>query len=219
MKIYVVGSSKNKFLETNDCREKFLVDVPHEGDNIDELNSSYCEITGLYYLWKHCTDEIVGLEHYRRYFTNAQGNILSQSEAEEILKTHDIIMYKYPYESGLRSMVGANKKDELNLATWLVGKTGGKEMQDFFIKDISAMGVYEGNMFICRKELIDEYCQWLFHILGAFTYMDKRKQPRIGGYIAEYMFGPWMKYKQKKIYDCSRQTFSRDLKTKLRGHV
>ena len=38
MKIYVVGSSKNKFLPLDNIREKFLIDQPHEGDNIDFLN-------------------------------------------------------------------------------------------------------------------------------------------------------------------------------------
>ena len=219
MKIYVVGSSKNKFLDLDSCREKFLVDETHEGDNIDHKNSSYCEITGLYYLWKHCNDDIVGLEHYRRYFTNKNGTILSKTEAEEILKSYDIIMYKWPNESAKTAMRNAGKELELKIAAFIVGKIGNKEMQDFFERDLAAVGVYEGNMFICRKELIDEYCEWLFQLLAAFDYMDHRKLPRIGGYIAEYMFGPWMKYKQKRIYDCSRQTFSRDLKTKLRGHV
>lgn len=219
MKIYVVGSSKNKFLDLDSCREKFLVDETHEGDNIDHKNSSYCEITGLYYLWKHCKDDIVGLEHYRRYFTNKNGDILSQAEAEEILKSYDIIMYKWPNDSAHVSMYNANKGLELEIAKFLVGKIGNADMQKFFENTLNAKGVYEGNMFICRKELIDEYCEWLFQLLAAFDYMDHRKLPRIGGYIAEYMFGPWMQYHQKKIYNCTRQTFSKDLTTKLKGHV
>ena len=94
MKIYVVGNTKNKFLQLNNIREKFLVDQPHEGDNIDNLNPWYCELTGLYYLWKHCNDDIVGLEHYRRYFVNEKKNILNEFEIKEILKNNDIILYK-----------------------------------------------------------------------------------------------------------------------------
>ena len=62
MSIYVVGSSKNLFLECDDIREKFIVDAPHEGANIDLLNPWYCELTGLYYLWKNATSKYVGLE-------------------------------------------------------------------------------------------------------------------------------------------------------------
>lgn len=75
MKIYVVGSSKNKFLPLDNIREKFLIDQPHEGDNIDFLNPWYCELTGLYWLWRNSTEDIVGLEHYRRYFVNDKRTI------------------------------------------------------------------------------------------------------------------------------------------------
>lgn len=43
MKIYVVGSSKNKFLPLDNIREKFLIDQKHAGDNIDFLNPWYYE--------------------------------------------------------------------------------------------------------------------------------------------------------------------------------
>ena len=79
MKIYVVGSNKNIFLPLDDIREKFIINETHKGDNIDDLNPWYCELTGLYYLWKNCDDDIVGLEHYRRYFVNNQNKLLSKT--------------------------------------------------------------------------------------------------------------------------------------------
>jgi hypothetical protein len=86
MKIYVVGSSKNKFLPLDSIREKFLIDQQHEGANIDFLNPWYCELTGLYWLWKNSTENIVGLEHYRRYFVNEARTITFRNRNKQFVK-------------------------------------------------------------------------------------------------------------------------------------
>lgn len=39
------------------------------GDNISEKNPLYCELTGIYWLWKNTTADYKGLMHYRRIFT------------------------------------------------------------------------------------------------------------------------------------------------------
>ena len=106
VKIYVVGSSKNKFLQLPDYYEKYLVDVQREGDYIDNLNPWYCEITALYNIWKHSTADIVGLDHYRRYFVQ-NNHIITKEEIETILKDHDIIMYKWPHDTAFQDMDGA----------------------------------------------------------------------------------------------------------------
>ena len=206
MKIYVVGSSKNRFLPLNNIREKFLIDKPHEGDNIDFLNPWYCELTGLYYLWKHCDDEIVGLEHYRRYFVNRKNQLMSENEIKEGLKTYDIFCIR------------ANYTKRNPPKTWLIENGKWYDMQKFltFVKVYVGEDYYNacishlngtwhalGNMFICRKELIDEYCEFIFNVTAEYMEAEKhynRNLPRrILGYFTEFLFGAWLELNNKKI--------------------
>ena len=205
MKIYVVGSSKNKFLPLDNIREKFLIDQKHEGDNIDFLNPWYCELTGLYYLWKHCDDEIVGLEHYRRYFINDKGSLLSENEIKEILKDHDIICnrvnysYKMPPITWFRRF---GKYIDIQKFLCFVKVYIGKEYHDVCVKYLHGDHHLLGNMFICRKELIDEYCEFFFDLALAFIeaerHYGRKLTPRIIGYFAEFLFGAWLTQHNKK---------------------
>lgn len=197
MKIYVVGSSKNKFLPLDNIREQFLIDQKHEGDNIDFLNPWYCELTGLYYLWKHVDDDIVGLEHYRRYFANEKNQILSENEIREILKEHDVIVC----ETLLKNVAlkqfeeSEGKPSRVNLFSIMYNSPSDLTKiikQRLFIKSLIS-----NNMFICKKELINEYCEYFFDIIKDIKLNDTNK--RIIGFLSEYIFGSWLIFKEYKI--------------------
>jgi len=207
MKIYVVGNSNNKFLPLNDIREKFIINVKHDGENIDNLNPWYCELTGLYWIWKNSKEDIVGLEHYRRYFVNNRNQLLNKDEIKNILNNNDIICIRANYSF---------KRPPL---TWLQKNGKWYDMQKFliFIKAYVGEEYYNicknhlhsdwhalGNMFICKKELIDEYCKFIFDL--TITYMNAEKNfgrnipGRMIGYFTEFLFGAWLLYNNKKIY-------------------
>ena len=65
------------------------------GDNISRKNKSFCELTGIYWLWKnyHACDYI-GICHYRRYLINRQGLIFTEKELMRLLQNHDMITPK-----------------------------------------------------------------------------------------------------------------------------
>ena len=60
------------------------------GDNISDKNSSYCELTGMYWLWKNMDCDIIGICHYRRFFTR-QERLLEQEYIEERIAKYPII--------------------------------------------------------------------------------------------------------------------------------
>ena len=67
-------------------------------DNISAKNSIYCELTGLYHVWKNVKDiPYVGLCHYRRLPASKMGitgknKVLSGFQLLEILDSCDIIL-------------------------------------------------------------------------------------------------------------------------------
>lgn len=211
MKIYVVGQSTNKFLPLDNIRQKFLANEKHEGDNIDYLNPWYCEMTGLYYLWKHETDEIVGLEHYRRYFGNKDLSLLNEKQILDILSNYDIIVdnVSMPNQnySGWNVNVIRGRIDDIKMALTIV-KTFYPQYYDSIFSYLHEHDVIEGNMFIGRKEIMNEYFNFIFNLLNIWfqgmKHFNIPIKPRICGFITEYFFGGWIKYKKLNFYSCKR---------------
>ena len=44
------------------------------GENISEKNSTYCELTAIYWAWKNLNVDRIGVAHYRRHFTATKGS-------------------------------------------------------------------------------------------------------------------------------------------------
>lgn len=211
MKIYVVGSSKNKFLPLDNIREKFLIDQKHEGDNIDFLNPWYCELTGLYYLWKHVDDDIVGLEHYRRYFVNNNGNLLSEGEIREILKGCDVIAHtskqnnsKWTMYEELKHCCKAGDLTKIYCHFLCAIKFLHPELFSKIDDMMKLNWHWQLNMCICKKEIFVEYCKFAFEISDIFlsVYNIKNYPLRSAGYIYEILiWGLFLETHNYKVLD------------------
>lgn len=207
MKIYVVGSSKNKFLPLDNIREKFLIDQKHKGDNIDFLNPWYCELTGLYYLWKHVHDDIVGLEHYRTCFWKDGQPIVERQIREELAKG-DIICGGYSYPA---PWCKTCCYDELNYHTKTVPqflsilKNKDKGFAEYFKKFLKGKRLWACNLFIGPKNIFDKWMEFFFDVIVDFEQIcpigPKTNTLRREGYFAEFTFGAWLEYKGYKIVD------------------
>ena len=203
MKVYVIGNTKDLYLPfpENGFRQKFFVNQTHEGDNIDELNPWYCELTGLYYLRKHETDPVVGLEHYRRYFLGDDNKPITENEVNEALKDNDIILRCFIYAPH-------GQKDGFE---WPESQGIMKHFIEFLyqIKEPeSAMFCLhllktspefaQCNMFIGKREVIDKYCSWLFNALNKADFEYFKQFKRLFGYFGEFMFFSWIKFNNYK---------------------
>ncbi len=170
------------------------------GDNISNKNKSYCELTGLYWMWKNSDADIIGLCHYRRYFaTSKHGRYLEREDIEEILKDYDMIVP--PLDESLLEDVYTdyslwNYGHDLDLCRDIISEQC-PEYLDSFDKVMKGNSLYYYKIFISHKDVIDGYCEWIFPILQELeNRVDLEDydnyQQRIYGFLTERLFKVWV---------------------------
>lgn len=201
--IYSVGMAKNKFdVAPDHGRTAFYVDEHHDGENIDNLNPQYNEITGLYYLWKNVHGvPYKGLEHYRRAIWDRTGtHLLEPDEIEDILKDYDVILtnnyvffggtmerYCMPFDSKIGHI------EKMNRFNNGFGDFYKRYMKTHYPSEFSWT-----NMFIGREEVVDNYCAMLFNLCAHIEAPADSK--RFFGYCCEKLWSPWAAFNGLKVY-------------------
>lgn len=169
-----------------------------DGCNISQKNENYCELTGMYWIWKNCPGDIVGLCHYRRFLAQ-NGHILTQNEIETILQQYDLILpdssmsrYKNAYAHY------CDKHQERDLLCCLeVIREHCPEYENAFRWTISSNLISMGNILIAHRKTFHAYCEWLFDILFE---VEKRidiqgydaYQRRVFGFLSERLLRAWL---------------------------
>lgn len=203
-----------------------------KGENIADKNNAYCELTALFWIWKNSTDQVVGLCHYRRYFTQNPFSIrakyyMSFQKATKLLNKYDIILpEKILLKNTVRekySMSGAGFQKDLDEVEKMI-KLYYPDYLSFYHKVMNGKEEYFWNMFIMKKDLMDQYCEWLFDILGRLeeivdiSLYDNR-QKRIYGYIAERLLNVWVERNQLKIFECPVVQSDKQLKDVIKTNL
>ena len=198
------------------------------GDNISVKNGSYCELTGIYWAWKNLKDvDIVGLCHYRRYFDLSSAksknrepyirheyrSAVDSKVIDKLFVDYDIVIpgYSYIYESLMDEYAMAHSLSDIKVVEQTI-KALTPEYTDAFNHVMKERNYYCGcNMLICKKQLFDDYCKWLFTILFE---VEKKTdisnydnyQKRIYGFISERLLNVYI-YKHK-LSVCHRPIIS-----------
>lgn len=155
------------------------------GENISEKNKQYCELTALYWIWKHAKEDIVGLAHYRRHF-------ILPDNWEQIMREHkiDAVLTVPTYAAPSIEENYKNRHDPLDwnfLMEYLEEREGElyPEARCFFQGNLYSAC----NMFIMKKEVLDSLCSWMFPILEQVVRHGGLKedtyQNRYPGFISE----------------------------------
>ncbi len=175
------------------------------GENISDKNASFCELTGLYWAWKNLDSQYTGLVHYRRYFSlrkkskNAFDNILSDAEIEQLTNQYRVIVPEkrhYVIETLYSHYAHTHYAEQLDLTRQILEEKYPDYVQDYD-KVVKQKFGYMFNMMIMEKELLNQYCSWIFDIL--FTLEERydgssldKFQGRYFGRVSEIMFNVWL---------------------------
>ena len=196
------------------------------GENISTKNPNYCELTGLYWAWKNLNAKYIGLVHYRRYFTESKKIlkeedekfkvVLTEKQIKEKLKNVDIILPKKRkyYIENLYSHYEHTMYIEPLAETQKIIKEKYPEYLEEFNKLHKRTSAHMFNMFIMKKEILNQYCEWLFDILFE---LEKRVDvskfdnfhARFYGRISELLLDVWInknnfKYEEVKVIDMQK---------------
>lgn len=177
------------------------------GDHISSKNSSFCELTGLYWAWKNGffkNSLYSGLVHYRRYFYGVSEKlknktIASEEELLSILNSYDCILPKkrnYFIETVYSHYKNAHHSQDLDKSRYIIMQYY-PEYLDSFDRVMNGKTLYLYNMFVMRTEILEDYCNWLFDILFRLeNEIDlsnyDQYQKRVFGFIAERLFNVWI---------------------------
>ncbi len=200
------------------------------GTNISEKNPRYNELTGLYWIWKNSNADIVGLCHYRRFFTTPAGkirnvltgragNFIDENCIKRILSSHDVILHNKTFTpGGNRKQLCIKENDSEEIRKSRLSKNildimdiAFKAMypEDYIIYEKVMNGRYAHllNIIICHKELLDQYCEWLFPLLYKIEAEIDRKFPgqkhtRCMGMIAERLLDVWVLKNKLRVKEC-----------------
>ena len=216
----------------SDAKLKYKKDST--GKNISKKNPNFCELTGLYWAWKNLKSDYIGLVHYRRHFSltpmkKDKKNPLSRVLTEEQVKTliskpnnFDLILPKkrnYVIETLYSHYAHTLHVKPLDMTRDIIAEKYPKYLREFdLIKKRRSAHMF--NMFIGRKKIMDEYCEWLFDILFALEEKigDKKEyssfHSRFYGRISELLFDVWLytKYPETKKHLVTKKIRIKEVK-------
>jgi hypothetical protein len=188
-----------------------------EGENISHKNANYCELTGLYWAWKNLPDDVdvVGLVHYRRYFSDKRfGNkwhrLLTKHKIERSFEKADVILPKkrrYFIETNYSHYIHAHKPDGLEIVKEIINARSAAYSRAWGVM-ANRTWAHMFNMFIMKRHLFNEYCEWLYNVLEVvYDKIDmtgyNSAEARLCGYLGELLLDIWLIERCLKIDECN----------------
>lgn len=175
------------------CRERVADVLDCDGDNISEKNVNYSELTALYWIWKNVLQSSAegsefsyyGLVHYRRILELSEDDALRLADNDI-----DVILpFPMPYEPNIE----AHHERYLKKEDWDAVLKAIQELRPEYAKQfpriLQQRYFYNYNIMLAKKEVLIQYCEWLFPILERVEELSVptgvNRSDRYIGYVGE----------------------------------
>ena len=185
------------------------------GENISKFNKLYSELTGTYWVWRNVDykpDDIIGINHYRRYFAEPEdlNKPISEETIKKLLLEHDYLVNGYgtdfdPTQPGDEMIYDQyarmHIKDDMDMAINAIYHIYKHDFAEKVVHEIKHSGAMCcNNMLICNGYHFDRYCGFLFAILyymrNRIDFTQDKYQgynQRVFGFLSERLMRPFMK--------------------------
>lgn len=176
------------------------------GDNISAKNPNYCELTALYWIWKHVKNEYKGLFHYRRQLVIRDEDLYKMGNGQV-----DVVL---PYPSIHYPTITEQHKRYIQEKDW---KVLWEVIEDLYPQYAVILPqlfqqpyFYNFNMLVAREEIFDDFCEWMFSILQRVeelsTPRGNERADRYTAYMGETLTTIYFMYHKDdyKIYHTGR---------------
>lgn len=157
------------------------------GDNISNLNYTFAELTGLYWVWKNTKDYVSGITHYRRFW--------NQSQIKN-LKFDEKTLYVFTKINVNSSLYDHFITEHGQFGMEVLETVVNKNKLLFTKKHFDALKTIDFihccNMFFCTRPILEKICEILFEVLFEMYKESFLKicqlnnyQKRLLGFVAE----------------------------------
>ena len=168
------------------------IDGDDTGEHISEKNSTFNELTLTYWAWKNSTQEYIGFGHYRRYFVYDENSLLrrfflkvtkkkfNNTKKKEVIRkikkfeekikkeidNFDIVLPNPIIMSRtLREQYGDVHYIEHYDKMGEVINEKFPDMYESFLQASNKNTFYIANMFIFKRDIFEDYCNFVFTVL------------------------------------------------------
>ncbi len=184
--------------------------------SISEKHDVYSEFTALYWVWKNSSEDIVGINHYRRYFIrggwgryllailNPKEKIdklaLNKEDLSRIFdKGYDCVLPKKQWrvKRTLKDEFVAYYGNDLMVGTENVIRECFPDYYDVYSEILNCRENYQKCICIMKRDSFDRYVSWMFTVFSELEKRGYGRNAREFAFLGERLMNVWVEYERK----------------------